>query len=115
MWFLKTIFQHQRFPKFTDFTAYNSIESETDIRKPLFLGRLLTKHKMTFVVKSLFHLRPTNYFDPNIRSIGVYEVFVTPCVNTICLLTLKLGFTTSSFLVTRNGSQLFTVKCKTAK
>ena len=49
----------------------NSIEPETDIRKLVFLGRLLTEPKMTFVVKSIFQSRATSYFDPNIKSIGV--------------------------------------------
>ena len=50
---------------------FNSIESEIDIRKLLFLGGLLTEPKMTFVVKSLFQSRAASYFDPNIKSIGV--------------------------------------------
>ena len=49
----------------------NSIESEIDIRKLLFLGRLLTEPKITFVVKSLLQFRATSYFDPNIKSTGV--------------------------------------------
>ena len=40
----------------------NSIESETDIRKLLFLGRLLTEPKMTFVVKSLFSAQSYELF-----------------------------------------------------
>ena len=74
MWFLKIIFFCTKIcPRFTDFTACrsHSIESEIDIRKLLFLGRLLTEPKMTFVVKSLFQYRATSYFDPNIKSIGV--------------------------------------------
>ena len=47
------------------------MESDVDIRKHLFLGHLLTKPKMTFVVKSLFQSRAMSYFDPNIKSIGV--------------------------------------------
>ena len=60
-------------PKLTDLqlASLNSVESEIHIRKLLFLGRLLTEPKMTFVVKSLFQSRATNYFDPNIKSIGV--------------------------------------------
>ena len=49
----------------------NPIESEIDIRKLLFLGRLLTEPKMTFVVKSLFQSRATSYFDPNNKSVDV--------------------------------------------
>ena len=64
-------------PKFTQnllilqLAGLNSIEAEIDIRRLLFLGRLLTEPKMTFVVKSLFQTRVTSYFDPNIKSTGV--------------------------------------------
>ena len=54
-----------------DLALFNSIESEIDIRKLLFIGRLLTEPKMTFVVKSLFQSRAASYFDPNIKSVGV--------------------------------------------
>ena len=92
----------------------NSIESEIDIRKLLFLGRLLTEPKMTLVVKSLSQFRAMSYFDPNIKSVGVLPS-ICDTLFKYNLFTLKLGFTTLSFLVTRNGSQLFTVKCVTAK
>ena len=104
MWFLKIIFFVPKFASnllFLQLAGLNSIESEIDIRKLLLLGDLLTEPKMTFVVKSLFQSRATSYFDPNIKSIGVLQVSVTPCVNTVCLPTLKLGVTTLSFLVTR--------------
>ena len=107
MWFLKILI--------LQLAGLNSIKSETDIRKLLFLGPLLTEPRTTSVVKSLFQSRATSYFDPNISQLVFYQVFVTPCVNTICLPTLKLGFTALSFLVMRNGSQLFTVKCVTPK
>ena len=57
MWFLTIIFS---VPKFApnlliyQLAGLNSIESETDIRKLLFLGCLLTEPKMTFVVKAFF-------------------------------------------------------------
>ena len=118
MWFLKIIFFVPKCAPnllILQLADLNSIESETDIRKLDFLGCLLTEPKVTFVVKS--------FFSPELRAILIqissqlvfYQVSVIPCVNTICLPTLKLGFTSLSFLVTRNGSQLFTVKCVTAK
>ena len=74
MWFLKIIFFVPKFAPnlpILQLAGLNSIESEINIRKLLFLGRLLTESKMTFVVKSLFQSRATSYFDPNVKSIGV--------------------------------------------
>ena len=74
MWFLKIIFFVPKFASnllILQLAGLSSIQSEIDIRKLLFLGRLLTEPKMTFVVKSLLQPRATSYFDPNIKSIGV--------------------------------------------
>ena len=74
MWFLKIIFFVPKFAPnllILQLAGLNSIESEIDIRKLLFLSRLLTEPKMTFVVKSLFQFRAASYFYPNIKSIGV--------------------------------------------
>ena len=74
IWFLKIIFFAPKFVPnllILQLAGLNSIESEIDIRKLLFLGRLLTEPKMIFVVKSLFQSRAASYFDPNIKSIGV--------------------------------------------
>ena len=88
MWFLKRILF---VPKFVPnllilpLTGLNSVESETDIRKLLFLGRLLTEPKMSFVVKSLFQSRATSYFDPNTKSIGVLpSICDTLCKFNLC-------------------------------
>ena len=48
-----------------------SIDSEIDLRKLLFLGRLLTSDKMALVVRNLFQIRSQSYFDANIVSLGV--------------------------------------------
>ena len=86
MWLLTIIF---RVPKFVpnllilQLAGLSSIESETDIKKLLFLGRLLTEPKMTFVVKSLFQSRAT--LIQILNQYVLYQVFVTPCINTICL------------------------------
>ena len=118
MWFLKMILFVRNFAQnllILQLAGLNSIESETDIRKLSFLGRLLTEPKITFVVKNLFSLELRAILIQILSQLVFYQVFVTLCVNTICLPILILGFTTLSFLVTRNGSQLFTVKCVTAK
>ena len=83
MRFLKIIFFVPKFAPnllILQLAGLNSIESEINIRKLLFLDRLLTEPKMTFVVKSLFQSRATSYFDRNIKSIGVLpSVFDTLC------------------------------------
>ena len=93
MWFLKTIFFVPKFAPnllILQLAGLNSIESEIDIRKLLFLGRLLTEPKMTFVVKSLFQSRAASYFDPNIKSIGV----LPSICDTLCKYNLFIYFET---------------------
>ena len=116
MWFLKIIFFVPKFAPnllILQLAGLNSIESEINIGKLLFLGRLLIEPKR----QNDLWLKA--FFSPELRAILIqilsqlvfYQVSMTPCVNKFYLPTLKLGFTTLSFLVTRNGSQLFTVKC----
>ena len=74
MWFLQIIVFVPKFVpnlQILQLAGLSSVGSEIDIRKILFLGRLLTEPKMTFVVKSLFQSRATSYFDPNIKSAGI--------------------------------------------
>ena len=70
--------------------SLNSMKSEIDIRKLLFLDRLLTEPKMTFVVNSLFQSRAASYFDPNIKSIGV----LPSICDTLCKYKLFIYFET---------------------
>ena len=93
MWFQKIIFFVPKFApnlSILQLAGLNSIESEIDIRKLLFLGRLLTEPKMTFVVKSLFQSRAASYFDPNIKSIGV----LPSICDTLCKYNLFVYFET---------------------
>ena len=93
MWFLKIIFFVPKFAPnllILQLAGLNSIESEIDIKKLLFLGRLLTEPKMTFVVKSLFQSRAASYFDPNIKSIGV----LPSICDTLCKYNLFIYFET---------------------
>ena len=48
-----------------------SIDLEIGLRKLLFLGRVLTGHKMAPVVHNYFQIRSQSYFDANIVSLGV--------------------------------------------
>ena len=73
-WFLKNVFY---VPKFTPcqlllkLSGLWSIDSETGLRKLLFLGRLLTGDKMLLVVRNLFQIRSQSYFNANMVSLGV--------------------------------------------
>ena len=49
----------------------NSIESEIDIKKLLFLGRLITEPNMSAVVKGLFRSRAASFFEADFTPIGV--------------------------------------------
>ena len=84
LWFLKNIFYVPLFAHSTlilKLSGLNSIESEIDVKRPLFLGRLITEPKMETVVKYLFRSRAESYFDSNER---LYE-------NTVCLTISKCG------------------------
>ena len=73
-WFLKKLFYVPNFAPgrlLLKFSDLNSIESEIDLRKLLFLGRLITESKMAPVVKSLFLTRVESYFSGNYLSTGV--------------------------------------------
>ena len=57
-WFLKNVFYVPKFAPghlLLKILNLNSIESEIDLKKLLFLGRLITIPNMSAVVKGLFH------------------------------------------------------------
>ena len=74
LWFLKYIFY---LPSFTHstlvlrITGLNSIESEIDVKRLSFLGRLITQPKRSVAVRTLFQSRTESFFDVNIISVGV--------------------------------------------
>ena len=73
-WFLKNVFYVPKFaPKqlLLKLSVLTSIESEIALRRPLFLGRLLSGDKMAPVVRELFEIRANSYFNTNIVSLGV--------------------------------------------
>ena len=77
-WFLKKLFYVPNFAPgrlLLKFSDLNSIESEIDLKKLLFLGRLITESKMAPVVKSLFLTRVESYFSSNYPSTGVISSF----------------------------------------
>ena len=77
-WFLKKLFYvpdfalppppHALLLRLTDL---NSIEAEIDMRKFLFLGRLVTEPKMAPSVRNLLRSRTESLFDKDVKSIGI--------------------------------------------
>ena len=73
-WFLKNIFYVPNFAPdslLLTLSGLNSIESEIDLKKLMFWGRLITEPKMAPVVRFLFSGRVDCFFDANITSRGV--------------------------------------------
>ena len=79
-WFLKNIFY---VPKCTPnlfllrISNLNSIESEVNTRRLLFLGRLITEQKISPTVRYLFRTRIDSFFNADLASLGfiprIYE------------------------------------------
>ena len=73
-WFLKNVFHVRRFAAgklLHRLENLNSTESEIDLKKLLFLGRLITETKMPPAVKCLFQCRVDDFFYSSLTSIGV--------------------------------------------
>ena len=73
-WFLKKLFYAADFALralLLRLTDLNSIEAEIDMRKLLFLGRLVTEPKMAPSVRNLLRSRTGSMFDKDIKSIGI--------------------------------------------
>ena len=75
-WFLKIVFH---VPKFASsilierLACVNSVEYETEYRKLLFIGRLLSVPNIPITVKTLFRTRIESFYDEKIASIGVFS------------------------------------------
>ena len=112
-WFLKNILY---FPLFAPsslllrLSGLNSIEAEIDLKKLLFLGRLITEPNMAPAVRSLFSSRLDSFFDPNITSRGVLAkpLFVIPCTSTTYY--LELWFRESIFPTHSNWKTIVKTK-----
>ena len=75
-WFLKKFFICQIPPPppralLLRLTDLNSIEAEIDMRKLLFLGRLVTEPKMAPSVRNLLRSRTESLFDKDVKSIDI--------------------------------------------
>ena len=74
LWFLKNMFYVPSFAHSTlilKLSGLNSVESEIDVKRLLFLDRLITEPKMATVVKNLLRSRAESYCDSNVSSKGV--------------------------------------------
>ena len=63
----------------------NSIESEIDLKKLLFLSPLITEPNMSAVVKGLFRSRAASF-------LGYYQAFVKSLINMIYSTIFSRGF-----------------------
>ena len=73
-WFLKKLFYVPDFVPLAlllRLTDLNSIEAEIDMRKLLFLGRLVTEPKMAPSVRNLLRSRIESLFDKDVKSFGI--------------------------------------------
>ena len=73
-WFFKKIFYIPQFApvKFLlKVSGLNSVESEIDVKKLLFLGRLITETKMASAVKGIFFSRVDSFFEAKYSALGV--------------------------------------------
>ena len=110
LWFLKNIFYLPSFAHSTlvlKISGLNSIESEIDVKRLLFLGRLITQPKTSVAVRTLFQSRTESFFDVNIISIGVVSCICEALQNMTLLTILKLGSTTVYSLRTLSGKKLW--------
>ena len=106
-WFLKKIFYVPQFApaKFLlKVSGLNSIESEIDVKKLLFLGRLITEMKMTSAVRSLFFNRVDSFLKLNIQLLEFYTAFARLSTNMICFIILNGGIPRVFFTRTITGN-----------
>ena len=76
-WFLKIIFHVQKFASsifIERLAGINSVESEIEYHKLLFIGRLLFVPNLQVTVKTLFRTRIESFYDEKISSIGVFSI-----------------------------------------
>ena len=83
----------------------NSVEAEIDIKKLLFLGRLITQANMAETVKSLFLVRVENYFDSRFSSLGAIPS-ICETLRDLFQLFLKTGSLILFFLPIPPGKNL---------
>ena len=94
-WFLKNVFYVPKFAPshlLLKISNLNSTESEIDLKKLLFLGRLITEPNMSAVVKGLFRSRVASFFRLTLLLLGFYQAYVKPLINMIYSTIFSRGF-----------------------
>ena len=107
-WFLKNILYVPNFSPnslLLKLSGLNSIESEIDLKKLMFWGRLITEPKMAPAVRFLFSSRVDSFFDSNITSRGVLPIICDSLYKYNLFHYLELWFSESIFPHTRTGKQ----------
>ena len=112
-WFLKKPFYVPDFAPCAlplRLTELNSIEAESDMRKLLFLGRLVTEPKTAPSVRNLLRSRTDSLFDKDVKSIGILSS-ICEALNKYDLLNyFENGSTCQPFSRTATGNQLSKIK-----
>ena len=88
----------------------NSIESEIDLKKFLFLGRLITEPNMSAVVKGLFRSRAASFFEADFTPIGVLPSICEALNKYDLFHYFQSWFLDSSFPSIAIGNQLLKLK-----
>ena len=108
-WFLKNIFY---VPKFAPrlllllLSGLNSVESEINIRKLLFLVRLLTRENMAPVVRNLFQIRSQSFLILTLSPWECCPVYVRLYTNMKFSISSNPGSLVLFFHHMRNGKRL---------
>ena len=84
----------------------NSTESEIDLKKLLFLGRLITEAKMPPTVKDLFQCRVDDFFNSSLTSIGVLPSICDALRKYDLFHYLQFGIVIRHSPLTRSGNPL---------
>ena len=112
-WFLKNIFYVPVFAPCSlllKLSALNSTEAEIDLKKLMFLGRLITEPKMAPAVRSLFSSRLDSFFDANITSRGVLATICDSLHKYNLFHYLELWFRESTFPTYSNWKTIVKTK-----
>ena len=118
-WFLKHIFHVPSFAPgllLLKMSGLNSIVSEIDIIKLLFLGRLITEPNMAPTVRNLFESRTESYFDTNITSVGVvFSISAVLSEMRFVSIFCNYSLTTPHFETIQIGKELSEIRFKSLR
>ena len=112
-WFLKNIFYVPNFATnslLLKLSGLNSTESEIDLKKLTFWGRLITVPKMAPVVRLLFSSRVDSFFDANITPRDVLPSIYDSLYKYNLFQYLKLWFSESIFPTCTNWKTMEKLK-----